>query len=157
MLPALLLLLNTATAQDDPRRTPVVEAVERAASSVVAIECERQTQSLFLMGSYKTSSQGSGVIIHESGLVLTNAHVVDGAQGVTAHTDDGRDFTATVLAMEPDLDLAVLRLSDARDLRPIELATDTPLIWGEPTIAIGCHLLPSNRQRVQVARGRCQV
>jgi len=134
------LIAAPALAHDsaDHRRTPVVEAVEKAAPSVVAIDCKRTVQSPFAMlGSYDASSQGSGVIIHESGLVLTNAHVVDGASGVTAHTLSGESYTAMVVAVEPDLDLAVLKLQDAEGLRAIELATEQPLILGEPTIAIG--------------------
>jgi len=144
---SLLLLLATSTPltpvarahdSEDHRRTPVVEAVEKAAPSVVAIDCKRTVQSPFAMlGSYDASSQGSGVIIHDSGLVLTNAHVVDGAEGVTAHTLSGESYVAVVVAVEPDLDLAVLKLQDAEGLRAIELATEQPLILGEPTLAIG--------------------
>jgi len=90
-----------------------------------------------MLGSYDASSQGSGVIIHDSGLVLTNAHVVDGASSVTAHTMDGASYEAMVVAVEPDLDLAVLKLRDAEGMRAIELATEQPLILGEPAIAIG--------------------
>ena len=72
------------------RSTPVVEAVRRATPSVVAIECESQIQSPFaIMGSTTASSQGSGVIIDASGVVLTNAHVVSGADAITAHSADG--------------------------------------------------------------------
>ena len=109
MLPGLLLLLNAATAQDDPRRTPVVEALERAAPSVVAIECGVRVQSPFmLLGSYQSSSQGSGVIIHESGLALSNWHVVDAAMRrdgsqaddhqVKVSLPDGREFQVQVLS-----------------------------------------------------------
>ncbi len=121
------------------RRTPVVEAVEHAAPSVVAIDCTRTVQSPFMLGAYEASSQGSGVIIHPSGIVLTNAHVVDGVQSVSAHTMGGERYEAAVLAIEPDLDLAVLRLDlpEGTQLPTIELATDQPLILGEPAIAIG--------------------
>jgi S1-C subfamily serine protease len=131
-----LLLLSLVQAGD--RRTPVVEAVEIATPSVVALEVEVPSQSPFFFGGPMVSaSQGSGVIIDADGIVLTNAHVVQGAMQIRAHTLDGRSFDAQPIAVEPDLDLAVLRLDDATGLAPITIADSEDILLGETTIAIG--------------------
>jgi len=131
------LLGTPATAAE--RRTPVVEAVERATPSVVTIETEVAQASPFSMfyGPQRGSSAGSGVIIDSDGVVLTNAHVVEGALSIAVHTQDGRTWPAVVLAMESELDLAVLRLQGASGLPEIEMADSDALLLGEPAIAIG--------------------
>ena len=120
---------------EDLRRTPVVRAVERATPAVVTIEVEVAQQSLF--GTSRAASHGSGVIIHADGLVLTNAHVVSGAQAIQVRTAEGERYEAVVLAMHTDLDLAVLRLQEAEDLPTIELADSDALYLGETAIAVG--------------------
>ncbi len=58
---------------------------------------------------------GSGVIIDQSGIVLTNNHVVDGADNVTVRLADGREFKATDIKTDPQSDLAVLHIkADSR-------------------------------------------
>jgi len=121
------------------RRTPVVVAVERAMPAVVSLECEVQQTSPFLMmgGSYTATSDGSGVLIDADGVVLTNAHVVQGAGRITAQLPDGRTFNARVLGLEQDLDLAVLQLDDASGLPTVVLGTSSDLMLGETVIALG--------------------
>jgi len=138
-------LLPLALAAPDPsapaasqRMTPVVSAVRRATPSVLAIECESQVQSPFaIMGSTTASSQGSGVIIDASGVVLTNAHVVSGADSITAHDADGTIWPATILGLDADLDLAVLRLDDADGLPAIQRGDGADVWLGETVLAIG--------------------
>ncbi len=117
------------------RRTPVVEAVEKATPAVVAIEVETGSGNPFFAS--VGPSQGSGVVIDSGGIVLTNAHVVEGALRIKVTSENGDAYTAQVLAMEPNLDLAVLQLRDAEDLPTIELANSDALLLGETAIAIG--------------------
>ncbi len=134
-----LLTATMAQAVDDPRRTPVVAAVERATPAVVTIEVEVETTSPFMMfgGRQSTRSEGSGVIIRSDGVVLTNAHVVDGARRIQVHLQDERSFSATVVAADPAIDLAVIQLLDAVGLPVISLGVSDDLLLGEPAIAIG--------------------
>jgi len=126
------------TAHAVDRRTPVVQAVERATPAVVTIDVEVQQQNPFsFFGSSVGNSEGSGVIIDEGGVVLTNAHVVDGARSITVHTTDGRNWPASVVAMEGDLDLAVLQLEKADGLPTIAMGDSDDLLLGETVIAIG--------------------
>ena len=128
-----------ATVDDPVRRTPVVEAVERVAPSVVSITCEIPTSDPFLMfqGGRTSASEGSGVIIDSDGIVLTNAHVVEGAHRIRASFADGREFDADVVGLAPELDLAVLRLRGAAGLTAVPRGTSADLMLGESVIAIG--------------------
>ncbi len=121
------------------RRTATVRAVEKATPSVVALEVDVPTQSPFRMfgGPSISSSQGSGVIIDDDGVVLTNAHVVQGAARIRAHTSTGEVYDARPIALDTDLDLAVLKLEDATGLAAIEIADSDDLMLGEIAIAIG--------------------
>ena len=64
---------------------------------------------------------GSGVVIDTNGLILTNAHVVDGASTIHVLSPDGGDVEASVIGSDPDVDLALIRVADARGLRPAPL------------------------------------
>ncbi|MCB9673729.1 MAG: trypsin-like peptidase domain-containing protein [Alphaproteobacteria bacterium] len=132
-----LVLLSLAHAAD--RRTPIVEAVEKATPSVVALEVEVPTQSPFSVfgGPTVASSQGSGVVIDDDGVVLTNAHVIQGATRIRAHTIRGTSYDARPIALDTDLDLAVLKLEEAEGLVAIEVADSDDLLLGETAIAIG--------------------
>lgn len=127
--------LITASASPADRRTPVVEAVELATPAVVAIDVQAAASNPFFAGSM--GSHGSGVIIDADGIVLTNAHVVEGARAIQVRAESGDAWSATVLAMDVDLDLAVLQLDDAKGLPTIELADSDALMLGETAIAIG--------------------
>ena len=138
MSPLLLCLWGVEPAVAANRRTPVVEAVERATPAVVTVQVEVETHNPFaFFGSQVAASEGSGVVIRSEGLVLTNAHVVDGARSIVVRTTDGRARPARVMAMEPDLDLAVLQVEGAVNLPTATLGDSSDLMLGETVIAIG--------------------
>ena len=77
------------------RESSVVRAVRVASPSVVAITTEVATQNPFSwMGSGTASSEGSGVVIDSEGIVLTNAHVVEGAIAIEATFSDDKTYAA---------------------------------------------------------------
>lgn len=80
---------------------------------------------------------GSGVIIDPSGIVLTNNHVVDGADEVMVRLNDGREFKTTDVKVDPDTDLAVLRLVGAKNLPFAKLGNSDSLDVGDWVIAVG--------------------
>ncbi len=118
------------------RRTAVVDATERAAPAVVSIRTE-STFVDFFRRAQTSASDGSGVIIDEAGIVLTNHHVIEQAQRIEATTSDGRTYRARFIGGAPELDLAVLRLDGADALPAVPLGTSSDLLLGEPVIAIG--------------------
>ena len=83
------------------------------------------------------SGVGSGVIVDASGIVLTNNHVVEGADTVTVKLADGREFKALEIKTDPESDLAVIRLADADDLPTARLGDSDKLETGDWVIAIG--------------------
>ena len=79
---------------------------------------------------------GSGFIINSNGEILTNAHVVDGADRVTVELKDGRKFNGQVLGEDPVTDVAVIKI-DADNLPTVPLGDSEGLQPGEAVIAIG--------------------
>jgi serine protease Do len=134
-------LLPVAERRDAASRgNPVVEAVALTAPAVVSINCEVPTQNPFAIlhsGRTTSNSQGSGAIIREDGVVLTNAHVINGATRISATLPDESVYEASVVGLDADLDLAVLQLEGAQGLPTIALGSSGDLILGETTIAIG--------------------
>jgi serine protease Do len=80
---------------------------------------------------------GSGVIIDPKGVVVTNNHVVSGADRVTVSLSDGREFVATEIKTDPASDLAVLWLKDAKNLPAARLGDSAQLEIGDWVLAIG--------------------
>jgi S1-C subfamily serine protease len=76
-------------------------------------------------------------VIDADGVVLTNAHVVEGAHRIRASFADGRQLDADVIGIAPELDLAVLRLRGAAGLTAVPRGSSAELMLGEPVIAIG--------------------
>jgi S1-C subfamily serine protease len=125
------------------RRTPVVQVVERVAPAVVNISAESTVRAAdpFFGGIFggrarRTQSLGSGLIIDAQGLVVTNAHVIEGASRVLVTTLDGRELEADVLGADRAADLAVLRVQ-AKLLPAVPLGRSAELLMGETVIAIG--------------------
>ncbi|MBD2039437.1 HhoA/HhoB/HtrA family serine endopeptidase [Microcoleus sp. FACHB-672] len=79
---------------------------------------------------------GSGFIINSDGNILTNAHVVDGADTVTVTLKDGREFKGKVLGVDPVTDVAVVKI-EANNLPSVKLGDSEQLQPGEWAIAIG--------------------
>ena len=79
---------------------------------------------------------GSGFIVSPDGLILTNAHVVDGAQEVTVKLTDRREFKAKVLGSDKQTDVAVIRI-DAKNLPTVKIGNPEVAKVGEPVLAIG--------------------
>ncbi|EAT11078.1 Peptidase S1 and S6, chymotrypsin/Hap [Oceanobacter sp. RED65] len=82
------------------------------------------------------NSLGSGVIIHKDGIVLTNRHVISGADEILVALKDGRTSNARVVGSDAATDVAVLKI-DLEDLPVIPFAQDASLNVGDVTLAIG--------------------
>ncbi len=82
------------------------------------------------------TSLGSGVIISEQGYILTNNHVIAGADEIQILLNDGRNAKASVVGMDEDTDLAVLHI-DLKDLPVIPMGNSTSLRVGDVSLAIG--------------------
>ncbi len=84
------------------------------------------------------TSVGSGVVIVDKGIILTNLHVVAGARRVKVVFADGLESDATVVALQPENDLAVLQAATIPDdLVPATLRSTADLVPGDEVIAVG--------------------
>ena len=79
---------------------------------------------------------GSGVIVTEDGVILTNSHVVKEADEITVNLSDKRSFKAKVIGADPESDIAVIKI-DAKGLPTAELGDSTKLRVGEIVLAVG--------------------
>ncbi|MBO0662617.1 DegQ family serine endoprotease [Jiella sp. CQZ9-1] len=82
-------------------------------------------------------SLGSGVILDPSGLVVTNNHVIDGADEVKVAFADGREFSAKILSKDKTVDLAVLKIEGKGPFPTISIANSDDLAIGDLVLAIG--------------------
>ncbi|MGB3210668.1 MAG: DegQ family serine endoprotease [Desulforhopalus sp.] len=81
--------------------------------------------------------QGSGFIISKDGFILTNNHVVEGADNIKVTLSDNRDFDAKVIGTDPQTDVALLKIEDPSNLPVLPLGNSANLEPGEWVIAIG--------------------
>ncbi|HXT33768.1 MAG TPA: Do family serine endopeptidase, partial [Vicinamibacterales bacterium] len=79
---------------------------------------------------------GSGVIVSQDGYILTNNHVVDGADTVKVELNDSRSFTAKVVGTDPATDLAVVKI-DAKTLPTLEVGDSDAVKVGDAVLAVG--------------------
>lgn len=87
-------------------------------------------------GDAPVRGQGSGFVVSADGTILTNAHVVDGAEEVIVKLTDKREFKAKVLGLDTASDVAVLKI-DAKDLPAVKIGTAANTRVGEWVLAIG--------------------
>jgi serine protease Do len=86
---------------------------------------------------FKQHGLGSGFIISKDGFILTNNHVVDGADTIKVTLSDNREFDAKVIGADPQSDLALLKIEDPENLPVLPLGDSANLEAGEWVIAIG--------------------
>jgi serine protease Do len=129
----------------DLRRTPVVRAVERSADSVVSIYVLLGEDLPAAPRPEAIDGQGSGVIIDESGFVITNWHVVANVAAsprrfvIDVRLKSGKGYRAELVSSSPDDDLALLqlRLPPGERVVPVQAGDSDSLMVGETVIAIG--------------------
>lgn len=114
----------------------VADVAGAVADSVVEITTEVVSTNGF-MGQYISQGAGSGVIFTTDGYIMTNHHVIEGAQTITVTLRNGESYTAKIVGDDSQTDLALLKI-DATGLTPAVLASDSDsLKVGQTAIAIG--------------------
>jgi S1-C subfamily serine protease len=137
-------------------RNFIAEAVEQVGPAVVRIDAARSVNRRQFPGNFRSPFQpfpdtdplpgpgrgqipqgtGSGFILTSDGHIVTNAHVVEGADIVTVSLRDGREYEGEVVGIDPVTDLAAIKI-EASDLPVVELGNSENLIPGQWAIAIG--------------------
>jgi len=133
------------------RRTPIVEVYEKTRDTVVNISGLRQVPTS-AWGGYdwpgmfdfwgprverEVSVLGSGVVVHEDGYLITNAHVIKEAQNIKAIFNNGDEFQCSVIRADESKDLALLKMQADKKLPFVHLGSSNDLMIGETVIAIG--------------------
>lgn len=128
----------------NPRRTPIVEVVEKVKDAVVNIHSERTVAAAGIDELYglsaspsRVNGMGTGIIIDPRGYIITNYHVIDEVQVIRARLSDGSTYPAKVIARDHDNDLALLKIDARKPLATIPLGTSQDLMIGETVLAVG--------------------
>ena len=133
------------------RRTPVVKVYEQAHEAVVNIAGERLVSNSAWPGyewpdmfdfwgpryQRQVAVLGSGMVVHEDGYVITNAHVIKGSEKIKVVFSDGGEFEAKIISGDESRDLAVLKIPVDKKLPFVRLGRSNDLMIGETVIAIG--------------------
>jgi serine protease Do len=118
---------------------PVVTVAEKVQKVAVNIRIEKlQTFNDFFFGPYyeKISGAGSGVIIRSDGYILTNNHVVEGADSIVVTLYGGKEYKGRVVGRDPESDLAVVKI-DASGLPAADIGDSSKVKVGELAVAVG--------------------
>lgn len=126
---------TTTTASSTSTANSTSEIVKKTADSVVEISTESFVTGSFAQ-QYVQQGAGSGVIISQDGYILTNNHVINGANSVKVRLRDGTEYDATIIGSDSDNDIALLKVS-ATGLSPATFGDSNSLAVGDYVVAIG--------------------
>lgn len=115
--------------------TNVAGVVSKASESVVSITALTNSSSRF---SNSSGSSGTGIIISENGYILTNKHVVKGMKRYQVVTSNDKVYSnVSLVGVDPNNDLAVLKIKDASGLKPATFGDSSTIRIGQRVVAIG--------------------
>src|SRR5213594_477315 len=139
---ALLATSTLAAVPPKPAADAIPEPVAAAFAAIVSVRVHEVVKGpvfrggRFLREPVEGLGAGSGVVMSEDGLILTNAHVVAGSTRVEIATVDGRNLAASVVSVDKASDLALLRASGGR-FRSVGFADGDPPAPGTPLFVLG--------------------
>ena len=126
---------TTTTASSTSTANSTSEIVKKTADSVVEISTESVVTGSFAQ-QYVQQGAGSGVIISQDGYILTNNHVINGANSVKVRLRDSTEYDATIVGRDSDNDIALLKVN-ATGLSPATFGDSNSLAVGDYVVAIG--------------------
>ncbi len=126
---------SAARSDTDREALSITQIVAQGKPAVVAIDTETTVATPFGRNSVIPSA-GSGFIISADGYVVTNHHVISGAQSIQVTLDNGDTYKASLVGSDPANDIAVLKI-DGADLPTVQLGDSSDLEVGELAVAIG--------------------
>lgn len=128
-----VLQLSSVTAHEKALTIPEIAAMN--GDCVVEISTETVTTG-GRMGQYISEGAGSGVIVRSNGYIVTNNHVISGANKITVRLKSGETYTATLVGKDAKTDIAVIKIN-ATDLPTAIMGQSSQLVVGELAVAIG--------------------
>ena len=112
-------------------KNKLVSASEKSISSVVTISSVNNK-----LLKNNRSGIGSGVIFSSDGYIVTNLHILSG-QNINVKLDNGKNYLASIIGIDKNTDIAVLKISSSEELKPINFANSDSLKVGDRVLAIG--------------------
>ena len=112
-------------------KNKLVSASEKSISSVVTISSVNNK-----LLKNNRSGIGSGVIFSYDGYIVTNLHILSG-QNINVKLDNGKNYLASIIGIDKNTDIAVLKISSSEELKPINFANSDSLKIGDRVLAIG--------------------
>lgn len=91
----------------------------------------------YFMRPVQSEGEGTGIVLDEEGHILTNYHVISGAESVSVYAEDGLERSARVIFGDPATDIAILEVEDTEGLIPLVLGDSALMEVGDPVIAMG--------------------
>ena len=133
--------INPATFDTESEALSATEAYNKVAPAAVVVSTKSVTQGYF-MHTQEVEGIGSGFIINEEGYILTNYHVIQGAQEISVTLSNDVTTTAQVINYDENQDVAMIKITDESVEIPatVELGDSDALQPGEEVIAIGTPL-----------------
>lgn len=121
--------------QEKTLPSPAAKAYAAVRASVVRVRAGADSLE---QDEYAERAVGSGVVVVESGIILTNLHVVAGASRITVEFAGGQKSEAKIVSAQPENDLAVIQAAVLPDdLKPASLGSSTTLVEGDHVVAVG--------------------
>jgi len=112
-------------------KNKLVSASEKSISSVVTISSVNNK-----LIKNNRSGIGSGVIFSSDGYIVTNLHILSG-QNINVKLDNGKNYLASIIGIDKNTDIAILKISSSEELKPINFANSDSLKVGDRVLAIG--------------------
>ncbi len=125
-------IINT---EDQVYRNRISDVAAQVSPSIVGISNLSRDGGMFAQDTVE--STGSGVILDDQGYIVTNNHVVTGADSLTVTLADGNEEQAEVIGTDPQTDLAVIKVKVDNHVTPIKFGDSEKLVVGQEVIAIG--------------------
>ncbi len=115
--------------------TSLSSVVDKTADSVVEIT-QYTTATSYFSSTYTAEGNGSGVIISEDGYILTNNHVISGAESISVRLRNGEEYDATLVGTDARTDIAIIKI-DAKNLKTAKIGNSSLTKVGDFVLAIG--------------------
>lgn len=119
----------------EKKQLTVNEIAKHTGPSIVGISCTTTVKSYF--GTQQSTSSGSGIIITESGNIVTNNHVIEGASSIKVKLNTGSEYEATLIGGDEKTDIAVIKITPNEELHAAQIGDSESVEVGDLAVAIG--------------------
>ncbi len=128
---------NVVTVANNQNELPTTEIAKKVGPAVVGITSTISGQMTIFGQPTSSNSEGSGIILSQDGYIVTNNHVVDGANAITVLLNTGTEYEAKLVGKDTQTDLAVIKIEPTEELVVANFGDSNNIEVGERAVAIG--------------------